>query len=149
MNRALNAFVTRSAFNLTLGHTHLDLLLDLGYAAEDGRYKSIYIRHPGVKGLELRGLIEHAKHEHKPGEVELVWKLTRAGELVHGLLVEAAVFPDNQFVQVLPHISDDDEAEEIERNRKMTVQEWRQRERERAAIEEAHRLKLGEDLVTE
>ena len=144
MNRALHAFVTKSAFSLTLGHTHIDLLLDMGECAEDGKYKSIYIGHPGAKGLELRGLIEHAKHEQRLGEVDLVWKLTRAGELVYGLLGEAAVVPDNRFVQVLPHVTDDDEAEEVERNQKMTVQEWRQRERERAAIEERRRLRVDD-----
>jgi hypothetical protein len=99
MNRELHAFVTRSAFALTLGHNHVDLVLDMGLNAEDGHYKSIYYEHPGVNGLLKRGLIEHAV---VGKDKKLVWKLTRAGELVYGLLEEAGIRVDVEHPKLLP-----------------------------------------------
>jgi hypothetical protein len=99
MNRELHAFVTRSAFALTLGHSHVDLMVDMGESAEDGHYKSIYYEHPGVNGLIKRGLIEHAV---VGKDKKLVWKFTHAGELVYGLLEEAGIRVDMEHPKSLP-----------------------------------------------
>lgn len=99
MNKELHAFVTRSAFSLTLGHSHIDLLLDMGLNGEQGHYKSIYYEHPGVSGLLKRGLIEHAV---VGKDKKLVWKLTRAGELVYALVDEAGVRVETEHPKSLP-----------------------------------------------
>jgi hypothetical protein len=99
MNRELNAFVTRSAFSLTLGHSHIDLLLDMGMNAEQGHYKSIYYEHPGVSGLLKRGLIEHAT---AGKDKKLVWKLSRAGELAYELVIEAGIRVETEHPKSLP-----------------------------------------------
>lgn len=103
MNNELHAFVTRSAFSLTLGHSHIDLLLDMGLNAEQGHYKSIYYEHPGVSGLLKRGLIEHAV---VGKDKKLVWKLTRAGELVYELVDEAGIRVDTEHPKSLPALQE-------------------------------------------
>lgn len=99
MNKELHAFVTRSAFALTLGHSHIDLLLDMGMNADQKHYKSIYYEHPGVSGLLKRGLIEHAV---VGKDKKLVWKLTRAGELVYELVEEAGIVVATEHPKSLP-----------------------------------------------
>jgi hypothetical protein len=71
----------------------------MGMNAEHEHYKSIYYEHPGVSGLLKRGLIEHAVIGK---DKKLVWKFTRAGQLVYELVEEAGMRVAEEHPKSLP-----------------------------------------------
>lgn len=90
MNNAFATYVTSTAFNLTLGKTHIHALWavkQVNYSRGLSGGYDVFV--PAVQGLIKRGLVIHLK----PVGQESGWgyELTKAGELVYNLLEEAGL----------------------------------------------------------
>jgi hypothetical protein len=107
-NEELRAHVTSVGFALTLGKTHIASLVQLDRMLAENRHlwargRDMFI--PGVLGLERRGLVVHTMppppeaRRRKNGtlrevSVRRIWRITRAGRLVLGLLKEAGLYDE-------------------------------------------------------
>lgn len=118
INEALRGYVTGTAFQLSLGKTHIAALVELEHKLKHnmtfreeldaGEHRRINVlprvfRHyvPGVNGLIQRGLAEHMPEDlPKAGKSTLdtrprkVWRITSAGRLVLKLLQEAGIYQE-------------------------------------------------------
>lgn len=113
-NHRFRDFTTRTAFNLSLGTTHIKALVivheayakdrDLTSRSEHGIiFDSHFV--PGVQGCIKRGLAWHEAPERYGAKLPSeVYGLTKAGELMVELLKEAGIW--QQYVADMPETKD-------------------------------------------
>jgi hypothetical protein len=98
VNELFRDHVHRISFQLTLTKTQIDTLVELdAYLNHDGPYPSWVHWHMhgrGITGLERRGLVRQINWWH-PDDPP-TYEVTKAGELVVGLLKEAGLY--QQFI---------------------------------------------------
>lgn len=118
VNDLLRSHVTSTAFNLTLGPTHIAALIYVDIVLADGRpavdeatntlrtfdrpnWRPWNQFSTGFDGLERRGLVAHiCDREREPGENELhmkqsrIWEITPAGRAVIVLLKECGLYAE-------------------------------------------------------
>ena len=104
MNEALREHVTRVGFNLTLGKTHVQTLVVLDIALKANRHwhdrgRNLFV--PAVQGLERRGLVEHTYPSKSGLPVRRIWRITKAGRFVLGLLKESGLYDEYAATVVL------------------------------------------------
>lgn len=111
-NELLRDHVTKTQFVLTLSKTHIAALVELDHQLKDNIYYHIeadspfgrVVRgfvSPGVRGLMVRGLVEHTPPLEKdrrgkrvPTKQRRIWKITKAGRAVITLLKEAGIWQE-------------------------------------------------------
>lgn len=111
MNEDLRAHVTGTAFNLTLGKTHIAALVYLDESIRQRAYirtlggrnvLSTFI--PAIDGLKHRGLVTHQWRERPKDRTKdhlgRYYTITKAGRLVIGLLKEAGIW--QEYLDTLP-----------------------------------------------